>query len=208
MKTVVKIVVVALAMTLPSVGMAGKARYTPSSETNPPPKAPLSTFDRFEVLPVTIAPEFKKGEANQRALARIQSEFDAKVLRLVDAWNKRPAAAETPRQLEIAPHVEKLKFVGGGARFWGGALAGDSAVLMKVTLTDKATGTVVAEPEFYQRAAAMGGAWTGGATDNAMLDRIADLVADYLASNFDEAKGGPTGYSAVEKDQEEQEPKK
>jgi len=64
---------------------------------------------------------------------------------------------------------------------------------MKVKFIDAETKAVIAEPEFYQRAAAMGWAWSVGATDNDMLDRIATVFQEYLERNYDKPVGGPTG---------------
>ena len=50
------------------------------------------------------------------------------------------------------------KLATGAARFWGGVLTGSSAVVMNVRYLDLATGKKIAEPVFYQRASAMGGA--------------------------------------------------
>jgi hypothetical protein len=89
--------------------------------------------------------------------------------------------------------VSELKFVDGGTRFFAGAFAGSSAVVMQLRLIDAATKAVVAQPEFFQRAAAMGGAWSIGGTDNSMLERIAGVAQEYLRRNYDDAVGGPTG---------------
>jgi hypothetical protein len=64
---------------------------------------------------------------------------------------------------------------------------------MKVKYIEKTTGKVIAEPEFFQRAAAMSGALTLGGQDNAMLSRIVTLVADYTSHNYQQAVGGPSG---------------
>ena len=64
---------------------------------------------------------------------------------------------------------------------------------MKVRIYDSESGDTIAYPEFYQRAAAMGGAYTVGVTDNLMLVRIANLLVEYLKSNYENAVGGPTG---------------
>lgn len=64
---------------------------------------------------------------------------------------------------------------------------------MTVKLVDDQTKTVIAEPQFYQRASAMGGAWSIGATDNDMLKRIAVVCQEYLERNYNQAVGGPTG---------------
>ena len=64
---------------------------------------------------------------------------------------------------------------------------------MTVRFTDKASGRVIAEPEFFQRAAAMSGAYSFGGNDNAMLIRITSVVEQYLLRNHQRAVGGPTG---------------
>jgi hypothetical protein len=60
------------------------------------------------------------------------------------------------------------------------------------------TGKVIADPEFYQRAAAEGGTWTFGATDKSMLVRINTVAQQYLQRNYAHAVGGPTGLDTSE----------
>jgi hypothetical protein len=72
-------------------------------------------------------------------------------------------------------------------------LAGSSAVVMRVTYTDEDTGAVIASPDFYQHASAMGGAFSVGGSDNAMLVRVANLITTYTTDNYASAVGGPTG---------------
>jgi hypothetical protein len=112
---------------------------------------------------------------------------------LIDGWRQAAPVASKPRTLVITPLITEIKFISGGSRFWAGSLAGSSAVILKVTITEKETGKVIATPIFYAKAAAMGGAWTFGATDNIMLVRIANRLTDYLAANYASAVGGPTG---------------
>ena len=102
-----------------------------------------------------------------------------------------PAGVDA-RTLRIEPTIRHIRYVSGGARFWGGAFAGGSAVLLTVKLSDVATGEVIAEPEFYQHANKMGAAWSFGATDKAMLVRVASMISDYLQKNYQQAVGGST----------------
>ena len=83
--------------------------------------------------------------------------------------------------------------MGGATRFFAGAMAGDSHVTMHVRFVEQPGDVVVAEPEFYQHAAAMSGAWTMGAQDNDMLRRITKLVVDYMNANSEKPVGGRTG---------------
>ena len=80
------------------------------------------------------------------------------------------------------------------SRFWVGAFAGEGYIVMRVRISEQPSGKVVAEPEFYRRANAMAGAWTMGAHDNAMLQRTAGLLANYLTENYTAAVGGQTGF--------------
>ena len=159
---------------------------------NPPPAERFSAFTRFELSKVALVPPYAGQEANERALVKIQENVSAKADPLLAGWNAAGANAPA-RTLVIQPTITEIKFISGGKRFWGGAFAGSSAVILRVTFTEKETGRVIASPEFYSRAAAMGGAWTFGATDNTMLIRIANRFTDYLAANYAAAVGGPSG---------------
>lgn len=164
-----------------------------SSTLNPAPVEVFSAFDRFELTKVTMGSPYAGQPANDRALLDLQTDIDKRIPAWVAEKNAQPAKNDPPRVLLIEPRVEKVRFVSTGARFWGGAFSGKSQVLLKVRISDKATGTLIAEPEFYQQAAGMAGAWTFGAADKTMLERAASLVADYLQSNFTQAVGGRTG---------------
>lgn len=176
-------VVVATAVLL--TGCVTKIR--PTVTYNPPPNKALNAYEVFEVRRLATAPTVKEAAA----VTKIQQYLDLKLTALVAAWNRG-----TGDTLVIEPRIRELKFVGGGGRFLAGALAGSSAVRMTVRLSDKATGEVIAEPEFYQRAAAYGGAYSFGGSDNAMLARITSVVDEYLRRNYDKAVGGPTGLEA------------
>ncbi len=158
----------------------------PTSDTNPPPSEALGGFQNYEVSQITLA-ESQDSESNQVALIKVQENWDKNVGLMLDDWG---GSSTNGRTLVIEPLITEMKFVSGSKRFWVGAAAGSSAVLMNVKLTDKATGDVVANPQFFQRAAALGGNFSVGGTDNAMLVRISSLVAQYLGDNKVEAVGG------------------
>ena len=167
--------------------------------TNPPPSMSLNAFDRFEIAPIAMDAPYAGQPANEEAKKRIQANLDERANPLVQGWNGQPAKHATPRTLKIEPSIRHIKFVSGNARFWAGAFAGGSAVLMTMKLTDAQSGQVIAEPEFYQHANKMGAAWSMGGTDKAMLVRIGTLAADYLNANYASAVGGPTGKESGKK---------
>jgi hypothetical protein len=165
-----------------------------------PATARFGQFGAFELRTVALAPAFGgPGGANEKATRKIDELLQQRMpMALAGIRPMVPAAAPAPGAppavpsaapapavptLLINPQVEEIKFVGGGARFWGGAMAGSSAVLMKVSFIDAATGRVLAEPEFYESAGAYAGAWSFGGADNAMLSHVVDDVCSYSAGN-------------------------
>jgi hypothetical protein len=161
---------------------------------NPPPANALAGYDSYELSPLAMGPPYAGDEGKEKARARIQEFMTTETGAIVEQWNKDAAGAARGQKLVIEPRIEKLKVVSGGARFWAGAFAGDSYVVIRLRIVEQPSATIVAEPEFYQRAAAMSGAWTVGAQDKDMLHRIVLLMDHYLQANYNEAVGGPTGY--------------
>ena len=160
---------------------------------NPPPSVALESFDRFEIAAIAMVDPYAGQPANEQAKERLQINLDERVPPVLAEWNAKPEKHQPPRTLKIEPTIRHVKFISGKARFWAGAFAGGTAVLLTVKLSDAASGEVIAEPEFYQHANAMGAAWSFGATDKAMLVRVTDLIANYLKANYATAVGGPTG---------------
>lgn len=150
-----------------------------------PSRVKFSEFNAFVLKPIAIAPAFAKAGANQKAARKIDGKlFDEMKVAFPGIVR---AAAEPPvagaRTLVIEPRVEQIKFIGGAARFWVGAMAGSSAVLMQVNFIDQQSGEVVANPEFYRGANSFSGGWSVGVTDNLMLDEIARDIVQYAAYN-------------------------
>src|SRR3954453_8717952 len=161
--------------------------------TNPPPIAPLNTFDKFEIVPIAMVAPYAGQDANEDAKKRLQANLDEKTQPLLAQWNAADPKNSPPKTLRIEPTIRHVKFIGGAARFWTGAAAGGSAVLITVKLSDATAGEVIAEPEFYQHANKFGAAYSFGATDKNMLVRETDLITEYLRANYAAAVGGPTG---------------
>ena len=168
--------------------LAGCATHLSKPSKSPEPSAVrLGTFDRAEMKAVGISDSFAGNSANQRALKKINEHLFSD-MRIVFPNLKRIETGEnfstgSDHTLQITPYVKEIKFIGGGARFWVGAMAGSSAVLMQATFTDSSTGKIIADPEFYRSAGAYAGGWTVGATDNHMLADIARDVIDYTTLN-------------------------
>jgi hypothetical protein len=167
--------------------------FEPQVVSNPSPAVALSSFDRFEITPFAMGAPYAGEEVNEDAKQRLQVNLDERVPPVLTEWNSKEAKASPPKTLKIEPSVTHIRFISGKKRFWTGAFSGSSAVLVTVKLSDASTGELIAEPQFYQRAGGMGGAWSYGATDKAILVRTTDLISDYLKANYSSTVGGPTG---------------
>ena len=163
-------VVLAGCLLLVFQGCATDYIKAPTALDNPPPKTKFSDFERFELKPIALAAEYQHHGENVRAKDRIQQELDNGVSTILASWNEKSKGKANPKTLVIEPEITQIKFINAGARVWTGALSGSSAVKMRVVYRNHKTAEIIAQPEFYQRAAAMGGAWTFGASDNTMLN--------------------------------------
>lgn len=164
-----------------------------SGTQNPPPEAALVAYDRFEMAELAMGKPYAGQPVNDKARDTLAVHLNGHVLPWVLEKSTLAAKNEPPRLLRIEPRIDQIKTVSKGARFWAGAMAGKSRVLVKVRLVDAASNALIAEPEFYQHAGAMAGAYSMGAADQGMLERVAQLVVEYLRGNYDAAVGGPTG---------------
>lgn len=160
---------------------------------NPPPAEKFANFTRFEMPKIALVPPYAGQEPNERALVKIQENVNLRMNPALQTWNRSAPTGAPVRTLLIEATIPEIKFINATSRVFAGAMAGSSAVILRARITEKETGKVIAEPLFYARAAAMGGAYSMGGTDNAMLVRIANRLSDYLLANYSQAVGGITG---------------
>ena len=167
-----------------SLGCATKIKA--SVKNNPPPTEAFSAYGRIDIKPVVFASNYS---GNGAGLAKIQANLTKDLTTSMDAWNQRSANGRT---LVIEPIVEEMQFQHGAKRVFLGPLAGSSGVLLRLNIRDL-NGTVVATPEFYQRADAWAAGFLLGVHDNLMLTRVSNLASNYIIGNFSNAAGGPSG---------------
>jgi hypothetical protein len=184
--------IMAVAAVLLTAGCATNVN-APEKARNPAPAEAFSHFSKFQMKPIAQGPKCEKQRGADVALAEIQSKLDARLGGLLQGWSAAPASGAASRTLIVEPVCVSAKMVGTTARIFGGGLAGDSGVVLNVRYIDASSGKLIAEPVFYQRASGIGGAYSFGATDRDMLDRITSLIVSYTSSNYDNAVGGPTG---------------
>jgi hypothetical protein len=185
----------ALSIALLLIASSPLAALAAEGPQNPAPARKLGGFTRYELKPMTIAPELTSKKNSDKVISTLQEHLERNVAPIIAQWNAEAGTApESSETLVIEPRVTSLHKPSGATRFFAGAFAGDGRIVVKVRIVEAGSGNVIAEPEFYRRAAAMAGAWTVGGHDNAMLGKVIGLVADYLNANYTTAAGGPTGY--------------
>lgn len=150
----------------------------PPNETIQPPKVPLGQYKSIEIKPLKVA-HMEGDSGDKAAVQRIEAELKSCL-----AASFNPRSDNNGHLLVVEPAIPDLKKINGAERFFLGAMAGSSAVLLNVKFSDGGTSEVIADPTFYAKAAAMGGAFSFGATDNAMLSRIVNSACDYTRKNM------------------------
>ncbi len=158
----------------------------PRDETIQPSKAPLGGFATVAMRPLMV--EAMEGDSGDIAAVRhIEHTLRGCMLAIFPGLIFGPqveAAAGFGQGLLIEPDLVALKKVGTAERIWVGPMAGSSAVLLRLRFTDAHTKVVLAEPVFYSKASAWGGAFSFGASDNAMLSRLTSDACQYSRRNL------------------------
>jgi hypothetical protein len=91
---------------------------------------------------------------------------------------------ESQGTLVIQPKLQSLVIISAGARFWGGAMAGDSKIDMDLFLIEEETGKKIGVARIDRTASGLKGGWSVGATDQALPDMIVDITYQYLTHNY------------------------
>lgn len=148
-------------------------------------KAKLGDYKKVILVKAEIAPNYAQHPANIKAANKIDEVLhqklsaiyqDIEVKSVADAKNLSSTATKT---LVIKPYIKQIKFVGGAARFWAGAMAGSSVVIMDTAIIDGNTKETLANPGYFKKA----GAYTDvyGIGSNDMLNQIASDVVNYIS---------------------------
>ncbi len=147
-----------------------------------PPDRPLSEFRSFTLAPVALAPAV---EADPKKVAQVdvlQEKLRVRLQPLLDEWNTTAPSGQGA--LFIEPTVQQLRIVSGGARFWGGAMAGESIVDLDLRFVERESGREHGRARIVRGSGAMAGGWSVGATDRNLLDYIADIAHEYLRESY------------------------
>lgn len=151
---------------------------------------PLGGFNKVVLVKAKIAEDYAGHPANIKAVDKIDEVLALelkKVLNNIIVVSEQEYAGNnyanvaSGEVLVIKPLVKQVKFIGGAARFWAGAAAGSSVVVMDTAFIDAGTGTVLSNPGYYRKGAAYGDAF--GVASNRMLSDVATDVVNYVRTN-------------------------
>lgn len=151
----------------------------PAFAQDPAPRA-LSEYSRYELR--DIAADVK---VHPKVMAKLTTELKLRIDDALARWNAEGAQAGRSGTLAVEVSITDMKFVSGGKRFFAGALAGGSHCAATARLVDVDTGQVAATGNFEHKASSMAGSFSIGATDNAMLDRLATSIANWVIATHD-----------------------
>jgi hypothetical protein len=147
------------------------------------PSKPLSSFASYQLRPITLSKHIEVDEAKTRHLAILEKKVREKLSPLFTEWKASGVGARSGT-LIVAPELTQFRIVSGAARFWAGALAGQSRVDMTLRLIDGATKKVIAEPTIDQASGAWAGAWSIGTSDTNLHDYMAGIAHQYMVANY------------------------
>jgi hypothetical protein len=146
-----------------------------------PPTAPLSSYARFELKPLAMVESVANDEAKAAVAKDLERRMQERMQPVFARWNADAGnGAASASTLIVQPRVTRLRVISGANRAFAGAWAGESSIAMDLELRDAGTGTVVASPSIARSANAVAGAWSFGATDQNLLNYIADIALQYL----------------------------
>jgi hypothetical protein len=148
-----------------------------------PPVKRFSSYANYELRPMVLSPAVQSDPGKVTAAGELENTLRTKLQPLLEQW-KAAESSNRSGALIIEPQLVSLRIVSGGARFWAGALVGDSSIDMDLLITDQGTGQQVAKPRITRTADAMTGGWSIGKSDQNLLDYIASIAYEYMTANY------------------------
>lgn len=166
---------------------------TQVTETPTPAQAssvPLSEFSKVILVEAEMAPIYAGQGANEKAARKINQILEQQTrsylsnverVSLEEYQTMDFASADEKEVLVIKPYIKQIKFIGGAARFFAGAMAGSSVVIMDTVFSDAASKQVIGKTGSYRKASAYGDGF--GIASNRMLEDVAVDVGVYISGN-------------------------
>jgi hypothetical protein len=141
---------------------------------------PISGYTVFELRPAILDESVPKPRSYTAVVSKLNANMETHCGAKIAQWNSIRTANEQRVVLVIEPHLTKIHFVGGNARFWLGPLKGNSDIFSTVKIVDAASGNVLAQESFRGHGNGFKGMMTIGITDNLMIVTVAENMCDYI----------------------------
>ena len=174
-----------IAFALLLAGCATQVTEKPSPITRS--SEPLNEFQKTILVKSELNEPYAGQGANIKAINKVDEILanevpnflqNVEVKSVEEMANFQPGAERT---LVIRPVVKQVKFISGGARFFAGAFAGSSVLVMDFYFEDANSGTVLSNPGFSRTAGAYTDAF--GVASNRMLNDVAQDAINYINTN-------------------------
>ncbi len=157
----------------------------PAWAEDPEPR-PVASYSRFELRDVRA-----QVEVQPKVIDKITTELKLKLDEPLARWNAEGSLPGHVGSLAIQVEITQMKFVSGGKRFFAGALAGGSSCSATAMLIDAESGKLLARKVFGEMSGGRKGAFTMGATDNLMLDRLAAAMGTWVIEQHSQLAPAP-----------------
>jgi curli biogenesis system outer membrane secretion channel CsgG len=138
------------------------------------------SYKKIVVAPFEASDEVKKDYSE--ALDESHSALMAALIKQGRFEQVGKALSGAPDDtLLVQTNVPEMRIVSGAARFWGGAFAGSSNMIMDVKLVDAVTQAVVGEKRLESGNNAFAAAWTYGSSDRSLPTDMGNITAQFLS---------------------------
>lgn len=163
------------------------AASTTTNFKNPStPTEAFHNFSSFKLEKTTLGKKYNTVAGNISSARNLDASIEQSLKSKLNTWTD---ASKPARTLTIKPHIEAVRFIGSGARFFVGAMAGRSWMYVKLTCVDEASGAIISETEFY-RVAQMANGFTLARADYKMVEDLGDDIVRFMENNYNNAIGG------------------
>lgn len=159
--------------------MLGLIAALPAFAQAPQARA-LSEYAQYELRDIQATVE-----VHPKVMNKLTTELKLRIDDALARWNAEGAKPGHAGKLAVEMVITDMKFVSGNKRFWAGAFAGGSHSAAEVRLVDVESGQVIDSGKFEQKAGSMKGSFSIGASDNAMLDKLAADAASWVIARHD-----------------------
>lgn len=135
-------------------------------------------FQKFEVDPqIEVDYPGAVADCEKNAISELRSKNLFSKVEREDA-----GMLHAPQTLLVKPKVESLRIVSGAARFWGGAFAGASDMVVRLKMTDAASGIIVHEKVLSTANNPFAAAWVFGNSDRSLPSDMGKIISEHIAS--------------------------